>query len=240
MKLIKIIAAAGTVAAALAMAAPAFAQTTKPHVPAVTWHATTYLADRPDSGDSNYWADDYITRDLTITETGSTTVGAVTTYDYTATVTDRGYFTAIKGVDTPNQGAPYTGDLIKSAVSGPMQGYADFSFTATSLPNTAPNLGVVTYENDHGNAPTDSTSTWYELAFPASTTAGTGIGDWSWSYHATVKTVTLRPYWEWTYKHHHWVKVLRWLPVTHYSNQYWVDAWNNGGGDVPSAGNILG
>lgn len=243
MKKIKLAAALGVAATALAMGATAASAHTLT-LPPVTYHATTYLADRPDSGNGTpeYWADDYMNRSLAITLAGNNGLtGAAEVWDYTATVTDKGYFTAIKGVQTPNQAAPYTGDVIKSDASGPMQGYADFSFTATSLPDSTPNLGVVTYENDHGVPATDSTSTWYELAFPGGTTfGGAGIGDWSWSYHATVKTTTLKPYWSWTYKHHHWVRVLRWLPVTHYSNQHWVDAYNNNYGDAAGDGNISG
>ena len=250
MKKIKLAAVLGIAATALAMGATAAsAQTVKPHpVAPLTWHATTYLADRPDGGNPNDWADDYFTRVLTITETGSTGTAPDVIYDYTATVTDKGYFTTIKGVDTPNQAAPYTGDLIKSKISGPMQGYDDFTFTANSLPSSAPNLGVTTYENDGGADPAGehATSDWYALAFPSTAVVGSNTtpplnnGVWSWSYHATVKTTTLKPYWSWTYRHHHWVRVLRWLPVTHYSTQHWVDASANNGGNAPADGNISG
>ena len=182
-------------------------------------NATTIIKDRPDGGNGSpdpYWADDYFTRHLTISLTGGTP-GA---YTYTAAIDDTaGTFVAIKEKQTPNQGAPYTGDVIQSAVTGTMNGYADYSFTASSLPSTAPGYGVPAFENDGGNPPVNSTSAWYELAFPHGTVfGGAGIGAWSWTYGANV--------------------ALRVFPFV--SHQQWVDAWDNGYGDLPGDGNITG
>ncbi len=179
--------------------------------------ATAQVTDRPDGGNGGTWADDSFTRSITITRTGGTP-GA---YTYTATLTDsRGTFRTIQGALTPNQGGSYAGDVIKSQVGGTMNGTADFTFTASSLPSSRANAGVPAAENDHGNTPADSTSTWYELAFPAGTTfGGAGIGHWSWTYSAVVVTFT------------------NWLNV---STQTWTDAWNNGDGNLPGDGNITG
>src|SRR5580698_9037183 len=122
-------------AAILALGAgAASAHTLPPGAPAYT--ASTQLTDRPDSGNGSpdpYWADDTLTRDLTITLTGHTGSGANEIYDYSATLADAGTFTTIKGALTPNQDAAYLGDTINSRVTGKMKGYADFTFTATSL-----------------------------------------------------------------------------------------------------------
>ena len=131
--------------------------------------------------------------------------------------------------------------MIKSAVTGPMEGYADFTFTATALPGSLPNLGVVSHEDDHGLVPADSTSAWYKLAFPVGTTfGGAGIGDWSWRYDASVKTVTFRTVWAWVREHHRWVLVKELVPVVHVDHQQWTDASGNGGGDLAGDGNITG
>lgn len=229
--------AAGAIAA-LALGVSATAASAAPHSPST--HIHTQLADRPDGGNGSpdpYWADDTMTRDMTITETGV----SAGVYSFTASLTDAGTFTTVKGEQTPNQGAPYTGDLIKSAVTGWMTGYANFSFTATSLPNGTPNAGVATYENDHGTVSADDTSTWYELAFPGGTVfGGTGIGNWSWSYGVNVKSVTFTTVWVWKYEHHQWVHVKELVPVVHVSQQHWVDAYNNNYGDSAGDGNITG
>lgn len=231
-------AAALLASAGAASAAPRIVPLPGPSL--VTVHALTNLTDRPDSGNGSpdpYWADDTFTRDLTITQTGGTT-GA---YTFTATLKDTGSFTAIKGAQTPNQGPGYTGDLIKSAVTGPLEGYADFAFTASALPATTPNAGVPVSEDDHGKVPSDSTSTWYELAFPARTTfSGAGIGDWSWRYDATVKTVTFKTVWVAKRIRHRWVLVKEIIPVVHDTHQEWTDASSNGAGDLAGDGNISG
>ena len=219
-------------AAAAAVTASAGTASATPHQPSV--HASTQVTDRPDGGNGGVWADDTFRRDITITLTG----GGPGAYTYTATLKDRGSFTTIKGTPTPNQGAPYAGDLIKSKVKGTLRGTADFSFTASSLPNSGPNADVATKEKDHGNAPTpgspQTTSLWYEQAFPAGTTfSGPGIGDWAWTYKATVVTV----------RHHRVCLTRGWcwrVPVRHVDHQKWVDSSSNGDGNLPADGNIRG
>ena len=113
--------------------------------------ATTSLTNRPDGGGNGNWAIDTVTRTLTITETGHT--GAV--YDYTATVSDTGTFKTITGAFTPNQGGTNHGKKIKGTVQGTMTGTANYSFTASSLPSNARNLGVPTSESGTPVRPAD-------------------------------------------------------------------------------------
>ena len=193
--------------------ATAGAASAAPHQ--VTVRALTFIKDRPDSGNAGDWADDTMTRAITITQTG----GSPGAYTFTAKLADDGTFKAIKGAQVPNQAAPYAGDVIKSAVTGSMNGYADFSFTASRLPRTTFNAGVPVTENDHGLDPADSTSTWYELAFPAGTVfGGAGIGNWGWTYDAIVVT--------------------RAFPFL--SLEQWIDAWDNNYGDSAGDGQITG
>jgi hypothetical protein len=179
--------------------------------------AHTLVTDRPDGGNGSpdpYWADDSFIRSLAITLTG----GTAGDYTYTASLADFGTFTTIPGKQAPNQGPGYAGDLIKSRVTGIMTGYADFSFTASSLPDASL---VPASENDHGQVPADDTSTWYELAFPAGTTfGGAGIGPWSWTYDAVVKTVE--------------------KGFPRLTPQQWTDSMDNGYGDLAGDGQITG
>lgn len=236
--------AAAAVTAVAALLGSAGAASAAPHPAPVSVRAVTYLSDRPDGGNGSpdpYWADDSFGRVLAITETGTTGTGPGTVYDFTATLRDTGVFTTIRGAQTPNQGPGYTGDVVGRRVTGVMDGYADFSFTASSLPSSLPNLGVALYENDHGAVPADSTSTWFELAFPAGTVfGGAGIGAWSWEYGATVRTVTYRVVWVRVREHHHWVWVKEYVPVVHVVHQEWIDASSNGSGDLAGDGNISG
>lgn len=218
------------VLAAAALAVSAVSASAAPHSFPVAVRAVTQITDRPDGGNGGTWADDSMTRSITIIRTG----GVPGAWTFTARLADRGSFTTIKGALTPNQGGSYAGDVIKSQVTGRLKGWADFSFTASSLPNSGWNAGVPLAENDHGANPADSTSTWYELAFPAGTTfGGAGIGDWSWKYDATVRTTTSQK-----------VCLSRgfcWsIPVISVDRQQWVDAWDNGDGNLPADGNILG
>jgi hypothetical protein len=214
------------------LAAPAAGASVK-LPPPVTVTAFTHLADRPDSGGGGNWADDNISRVLTVRLTG----GTAGDYTFTASVRDTGTFTTIPFALTPNQGFPFAGDVIKHVTHGDLQGEAQFSFTATELPAFAPNGGVPYFES---GAPSGDqvTSLWYEQAFPATTVfGGTGIlNNWSWGYQATVKHVTFQ--WEWIYRHHHWHHVL--VPVVHVQHQHWVDAALSDGGQLPFDGNITG
>ena len=193
---IAIAAAIPLMAAASASASPAPQQV----------RAATFITDRPDGGNAGYWADDTMERSLVITRTGGTTGD----WTFKATLTDDGAFTTIKGALAPNQAPQYAGETERSAVTGLMTGYADFTFTASKLPSSSL---VPRFENDHGNVPADDTSTWYMLAFPAGTSfGGTGIGNWGWTYFA----------------------------FTPRGLQFWSDAYNNNYGDSAGDGQITG
>lgn len=195
---------AAAAASATALTLGAGAASASPQPPKVT-EAVTYIQDRPDSGNGGYWADDTMARILTITQTG----GSPGAWKFTARLTDEGSFTTIKGALAPNQGGSYAGQTEKASVTGILNGSADFAFTASNLPTAR----VPAFENDHGNVPSDSTSTWYELAFPAGTIfGGPGIGNWGWTY----------------------------FTLTPKNGQYWADTSGNGYGDLAGDGQITG
>jgi hypothetical protein len=221
----------GLVAAAAAAGSvtAAGASTAQPQNPAhhLTVKAATWLEGRPDSGGNGNWATDRMYRELTITGTGPAAGGG---YGYTATVEDVGGFRTDQGAYTPNQGGTYSGDKIRGQVSGWFSGKASYSFTASTLPSTAKNAGVPGSEDGAPATAEQTTSDWYEQAFPAGTTfGGAGIGNWSWTYAGpvcrTYKTV---------YRHHHWVK------IAVYSQQHWTDSLAGGGGQLSADGNITG
>ena len=198
-----------TIASAALLAGAGAASASVHSVPQPQVRAVTFVTDRPDGGNGSpdpYWADDTMTRTLVITRTG----GTPGDYTYTATLTDEGEFVTIKGAQAPNQAPSYAGEVIRSRSAGIIQGYADFAFTASTLPSSSL---VPKAENDHGTVPADSTSTWYELAFPAGTVfGGPGIGNWGWTYFA----------------------------ITPHGLQFWTDDWNNNYGDSAGDGQITG
>lgn len=212
--------AAATLAAAALFAAPVAASASTPHLRTApramafqgpTFTAYTALTDRPDSGGNGNWAYDEMTRQLSITETGPGT--------YTATVTDvAASFVAIDGAYTPNQGCSHcAGETIGGSPSGSFSGGASYSFTADSLPTEAKNLGVPASESGAPGDFAETTSGWYEQAFPAGTVfGGAGIGNWGWNYSATVGQ----------------------FPFV--SVQTWADTSANGDGQLPADGNISG
>lgn len=212
MKLRIITAAAGILAAALTVTllpAAAGAASFGPH------RAFTTITDHPDSGNGGTWATDGpFRRTLTLTLTGTTGSGASEVWNYEARVSDWGEFRTIAGALTPNQGGAYAGDVITASVIGWMAGTAEYSFTASAPASKAPNMGVPRAESGAPSADPETTSDWYEQAFPAGTTfGGPGIGAWSWHY--TVYA------WPWNV-------------------QTWTDSSTNGDGNLPGDGNITG
>ena len=192
-------------------------------LPAVTMAATTpafhqasgvtYLANRDDGGngsvDNGNWALDDMARVLTVKLTGES--GGI--YTYTATIRDFGRFHAVLGDDTPNQSGRYLNETITHRASGPVTGYASYTFTADSLPalDSHGSLAVPARVNGDGG----STAAWYEQAFPSATTfGGAGIGGFSWSYHALVRE------------------------GGHLVPERWVDSLTNNYGDNAADGNI--
>jgi hypothetical protein len=152
--------------------------------PSNVFTATTSLTNRPDSGGQGNWANDAMTRTLTIKETGYTGSGASTVYTYAGTVSDTGTFKTIPGAFTPNQGGTNHNKTITGIVQGSMSGGGSYTFTATSLPTHERNLGVPDHESGPAtDGSPQTTSLWFEQAFPASTKFGSPVFDpWSWTY----------------------------------------------------------
>lgn len=177
------------VAGPIAAAVPAFAGT-------VSITASTDVSNRPDGGHGagTYWADDSFVRTLTIT-TDSTVgdcPGIAATYTcYKASIADSGSFKTIPNRGAPNPNYPQVGTdatIAFPAVTGSLSGTADFVFSADQAPSAA---NVPASEDDQGKLPADSTSTWYELAFPSGTHFhGPGIGDYSWTYKTGCESWT--------------------------------------------------
>lgn len=136
---------------------------------------------------------------------------------YVALVTDQGQFRTIIQALTPNQGVPDAGLKIRTVVTGNVTGWAEYSFTASEQPGLSL---VPAMEYGPGGGPT---SLWYQLAFPAGTVfGGAGIGHWNWTY-VTGCQVRLG---------HRVISLGR--------TEAWVDAWDNGDGQLPADGNITG
>ncbi len=169
-------------AAAILPAAAATAAAAASHSSG-TFTAVTQLAHRPDSGGNGDWANDAFTRTAQVTYRGVAPLAACGTtsghcYAFTASLSDSGKFTAIKGAFAPNQGAPYTGSLIKSAVTGPMHGYGLFTtFFATAMPQP----GLVPHKVTGKAHPS---SQWPGLFFPSSAKV-TGLNENDWGYYYT-------------------------------------------------------
>jgi hypothetical protein len=177
--------------------------------PAVT--ASTQLSNRGDSGGNGDWATDAMTRRLVITHVSGTS--------YTATVTDTGRFTAIPHAYTPNQGGADLGLKIAELLEGTFTGKASYSFTANESPRASL---VPRAESGTPSSGPQTTSDWYEQAFPASTTfGGTGITTWGWNYSATAVTFLRGGGFD-------------------LCTQKWADASTNNGGQDASSGNITG
>lgn len=137
----------------------------------------TLLTKRGDSSDSGTdWALDNIARFITIRQVGTAGPGA---WKFTAQLTDIGEFTTIPGAVTPADGTK----RIRGQVTGPMHGSWSFVFTA----NAQPVQGLIpTFERgtpDPVTDPEQTTSLWFEQAFPGGTTfTGGGLNDWGWTY----------------------------------------------------------
>jgi hypothetical protein len=151
--------------------------------PSATVTAITWLVHRADSGGNGNWAYDKFSRTAQVTYRGVAPLSACGTasghcYAFTASLSDTGAFTTIKGAFTPNQGAPYTGTHIASKVTGPMHGYGLFTtFFATAMPQA----GLVPHYV-YGNA--HPSYLWPGLFFPASAKV-TGLNENDWGYYYT-------------------------------------------------------
>jgi hypothetical protein len=160
--------------------------------PVVT--AVTHVTNAPDSGHVGTWAYDNYARTLRITlDSPQPTTGVPgTDFAYTATVTDRGTFSAIVGADTPNQVVP--GLKIAHSVSGSMNGEARYVIDA---PKNDPLTGTVPATlNLHFTAATghQTTTLWPEQAFASATGVTVNYADsgngWSWTYRTACEAWT--------------------------------------------------
>jgi hypothetical protein len=162
--------AAGAVA--LAAAGGAVALTGTAHAAPTQATATTHLTNRPDSGyQGNTWADDNLTRTVTIHLVGPDATAGL--YDYTATLTDAGQADALTGATSPGaQAVP-----IKGAPVAQVTGSGTYAFTADTSQFSARNVPS-RLSGDAG-----STDSWPEYFFASGTTfTGMGINDWTWTY----------------------------------------------------------
>jgi hypothetical protein len=130
---------------------------------------------------------------------------------YDAILTDTGTFRTIPGAYAPDQGGSDLGTHVTSSRYGLSQVTGQARFSFTAT--STPDLRLVPR---HVSGSQFSTSTWYELAFPQGTVfGGTGITTWSWHYQL-ICIFSPHPF------------------------QNWTDAWDNGDGQLPPDGNILG
>jgi hypothetical protein len=201
---------AGTLASASAL--PASAAT-------AVVSETTHITSDPDSGGQGNWANDAMTRTLTISvDPGacSAITPAIVATDtcYYATVSDSGTFKTIDEAYQPNQGTPLSNARIAHVVSGKLSGTADFTFYAPTADAPSDTLVPATLSGTPG------TSTWFERAFPTATPFDGGINNgWSWTYTSyTGQTKTAKAV----------------------ACQTWTDSAASGDGQQPAAGNITG
>ena len=74
----------------------------------------------------------------------------------------------------------------------------------------------------------------------SATVTGLNEAVWSYSYALPVRTLVPVHYWTWIKVHHHWILVERTRYAVHTAVQHWTDAYDNGGGQSATAGNITG
>jgi hypothetical protein len=156
-------------------AAPAFAATPA----SVT--AVTHVVNRPDGGNGGTWAYDTFTRTLVVTVAASQAGAPEGDTAYTATVTDKGTFTAVEGSLTPSQAV--AGLKVAHAVKGTIAGSISYTVTAPSTDAIA-SLATAT-ENDDYAAPAaaGTTANWPERVFASATGVTVTEGSaWSWTY----------------------------------------------------------
>lgn len=181
-------------------------------------YAVTWLSNHPDGGGNGTWATESFRRVFQLQLTGV----HLGVYSFRASIADSGEFTTIPGAYTPNQGAPFTGHKIHGVVSGFLHGGTTYTFTTNRLPNHGWNLGIPFFESGSPTGP-QTTSLWYEQAFPTGTVfGGSGIdNDWSWSYSAFP------------------CFFLPFHAIPSFVPQHWVDGFLTDG-QVPADGNITG
>lgn len=152
----------------------------------LTVTADTMVTGRPDTAtDGSIWADDSMTRTLTVVRqhaATSTDCGedAVKCWFYTGTIKDNGTFKTRNGAHGPNSTTEISG-----VVNGTVNGVYEIEFFASSdKPNSALVDSTVI-----GDEPT--TSDWMKMAFPAGTKFHGFHGvDYTWVYTAPATCET--------------------------------------------------
>jgi hypothetical protein len=155
--------------------------------PITSAHAVTHVTNRPDSGNGGTWAYDNFNRTLDIKVAASQAgVGAGNTR-YTATVVDKGSFSAVQGALTPNQAV--AGAKVAHAVKGEFAGgiaYTVIAPTTDTLTGTVPAA-----ENDHFTGPAVTTGNWAKQAFASQALVTVSGGtNWAWSYSTACERWT--------------------------------------------------
>ncbi len=182
----------------------------------------TKIVNRYDGGGGGYWAYDSFGRTLQLQYLGKSGPAA-TPYAYTAMLVDGGSFRDIPGALTPNQGAPYTGKVLKPGqVTGSMNGYGQFAVFYTSAKAPRSDLVPAVLRGTTINAnPTYASSTWPGLAFLRGTVIS-GLSETGFSYTYVVPAVAGT------------------TTVHAQKAQKWVDSAWNGDGQLKGDGNITG
>jgi hypothetical protein len=192
----------------LVLAVPALAAGTASTASASTplVSASTSITNSPDSGGNGNWANDDITRTLTInTDTTSSDCASLAGWDasadvcYSGSISDSGTANTIVSGFQPNQGsstaADQTGDKITGPSEGvPFTGTASFQFYAPTgdIPSAA-NVPATLNSNFTEQTGASSTSEWYLEAFTTAGRAGVntdGLGNWSWTYANSCESWT--------------------------------------------------
>jgi hypothetical protein len=146
----------------------------------LTVTADTMVTARPDTAtDGSVWANDSMTRTVTITRQHATEAskcgaGAVKCWYYTGTISDNGTFTTVTGAHGPNSTTPING-----TVNGTVVGVYEIELNADSdAPNPMNVDSTVT-----GASPT--TGNWARMFFEAGTKfSATNGTDYTWVYNA--------------------------------------------------------
>lgn len=153
--------------------------------------ATSAVTNWPETGG---WAIDAFTRTVTVTRHGAAPASdcgstATQCYLYTEALSDDGQFNTVDGHASPNGSST---DEVNGAFNGNMTGGGKLEFYASSATPSADNVPATV---DGGNKPA-STTDWYKLFFPASTTFGLTSGPnvpfvtYDWQYSANITNVS--------------------------------------------------
>lgn len=178
-KKLRRIGVAAVAAVAVAAGVLAFSGTGRAAETTVT--AVTHVYADPDSGNGGTWAVDAFDRTVTVTLDAVQPAGLPAgDLGYTATVTDKGTFTAVAGALTPDQSI--AGEKIANAVTGSMTGTVSYTVTAPSAAVLGDTFPAALNAGGTALTGAQSTSRWPGQAFTPSTGVTVTLGNWSWTY----------------------------------------------------------